>query len=93
MIRKIILTAACACLFACAIHGKYDVPGYITQVKDNRLWVFKPDTKELAEFRAHGETVKQFTEIGAGPEGMTVKAGDAATLKGYLETIKKQQVQ
>jgi hypothetical protein len=89
MIRKLLLAAACVGLFACAIHGQYDRPGFVTEVKDGRLWVFKPDSKELAEYRKSGEVAKQFTEIGGGPEGMTVKAGDAATLKEYLEAFKK----
>nr|WP_269805987.1 hypothetical protein [Pseudomonas sp. NMI1173_11] len=36
-----------------------------------------------------GEPAKQFTDVGAGPEGMTVKAADDKTLKEYLETLKK----
>ncbi len=90
MIRTFILTAACASLLACAVHGKYDTAGFLTDVKDGRLWVFKPDSKELAEYRKNGETVKQFTEIGGGPEGMTVKAGDQKTLEEYLAAIKKK---
>jgi len=50
MIRKFILAASCALLCACAIHGKYDTAGYLTEVKDGRLWVFKADSKELAEY-------------------------------------------
>jgi len=89
MIRKFILAASCALLCACAIHGKYDTAGYLTEVKDGRLWVFKADSKELAEYRKSGELAKQYTAVGEGPEGMTVKAGDPETLKGYLATIKK----
>lgn len=90
MIRKLVLISALASLVACAVHGQYDMPGYLTEVKDGRLWVFKPDSKELAEFQKNGETVKQFTAIGAGPEGMTVKAGDQKTLDEYLAALAKK---
>lgn len=89
MIRNLTLSLICLGLFACAAHGKYDVPGLVTEVKDGRIWVFKPDSPELAEFRKSGELAKQFTEIGGGPDGMTVKAGSAATLKEYLALTKK----
>jgi len=61
----------------------YDKPGFVTEVKENRLWVFKADSKDLAEFRKHGELMKVVTRIGEGPDGMTLKAGDAKTLDEY----------
>lgn len=88
MIRKLVLAATCATLFACAAHGKYDAPGLVTEVKDERIWVFKPDSRELAEFRKTGEMAIQFTSIGGGPDGMTVKATSASVLKEYLEATK-----
>lgn len=91
MIRHLVLAAACATLFACAIHGKYDAAGLITTVKDDRIWVFKPNSAELAQFQKTGELVKQFTNIGGGPEGKTVIAGSESTLKEYLEATKKAQ--
>lgn len=70
----------------CATAGGsgYDKPGFVTEVKENRLWVFKADSKELAEFRKHGELMKVVTRIGEGPNGMTLKAGDAKTLDEYV---------
>ena len=44
---------------------------------------------ELEEFKKTGEPAKQFTDIGTGPEGMTVKSADESTLKDYLQAIKK----
>jgi len=89
MIQKFLLIAALTYLTACSMQGKHDQAGYLTEVRDGRLWVFKPDSKELAEFQKTGETVKQFTAIGAGPEGMTVRAGDQKTLDGYIAALKK----
>ncbi|WLH15061.1 hypothetical protein PSH58_12570 [Pseudomonas hefeiensis] len=61
----------------------------MTKVEDGRLWVFREDSEELKDFQAHGESAKQFTEIGNGPEGMTVKSDDEKALKDYLSTLKK----
>ncbi|MDD1012765.1 hypothetical protein [Pseudomonas rubra] len=77
-------------LFAGAANAsQYDKPGFVTEVEDGRLWVFRADSQELKDFKASGEPAKQFTDIGTGPEGMTVKAADEQTLKEYLETLKK----
>jgi len=40
-------------------------------------------SKELEEFKKTGEPAKQFTDIGRGPDGMTVKAADEQTLEDY----------
>ncbi|MFG0468276.1 hypothetical protein ACF8LF_27155 [Pseudomonas putida] len=69
--------------------SQYDKPGFVTEVEDGRLWVFRADSQELKDFKASGEPAKQFTDIGTDPEGMTVKAADEQTLKEYLETLKK----
>lgn len=63
----------------------YDKPGFVTQVQDGRLWVFREGAKEIDEFRKHGELVKQVIRPGAGPNGMTLKAPDAATINDYLK--------
>lgn len=62
----------------------YAKPGFYTKVVDNRLWVFKPNSKELTEFEQHGEPAKSVSRIGAGPNGMTIRSGDAATIDAYL---------
>jgi hypothetical protein len=86
---KLTLIAAALALAACAQTGgatasKYDKAGFTTEVQDNRLWVFRTGSKEYAEFKKHGELTKMVTRIGAGPNGMTVRAGDAATIDAYL---------
>ncbi len=69
--------------------NKYDREGFVTFVKDNRLWVFRTDSKDLAEFKKLGEVEKHVTRIAAGPDGMTIKAPDAATLDAYLKATQK----
>ena len=64
--------------------ASYDKPGFVTEVHDGRLWVFKQDAKELAEFKKNGELGKQVTRVGAGPNKMTVKAPDTQTIDAYL---------
>ena len=73
-------------LSACATSGSdYDKSGFATAVIDERLWVFRVPSEEYDEFKATGmEPGKFATAIGAGPEGMTVKAPDAETLNAYL---------
>lgn len=67
------------------LAGEYDKPGFVTEVEDGRLWVFKEGSESLAQFREHGEPAKQFTLIGAGPDGMTVKAARQETLDEYMK--------
>ena len=64
----------------------YDKAGFVTEVEDGRLWVFKEGSTELKQFHEYGEPAKQFTQIGAGPDGMTVKAANIDTLNEYLST-------
>lgn len=89
--KKLTLTAMLlTSLFASATFAsQYDKPGFVTEVEDGRLWVFREGSKELEEFKKTGEPAKQFTDIGTGPEGMTVKSADEATLKDYLQALKK----
>lgn len=69
-------------LAACA--SSYDKTGFYTEVKDGRLWVFEEGSKSLAEFKKSGEPAKQYTKIGAGPDGMTIKSDDAKTIDKYM---------
>ncbi|QSL91808.1 hypothetical protein JWV26_18860 [Ectopseudomonas toyotomiensis] len=89
--KKIALTALMlSSLFAgTALASQYDRPGFVTEVEDGRLWVFRENSQELKDFKATGEPAKQFTDIGSGPEGMTVKSADEQTLKDYLQAVKK----
>jgi hypothetical protein len=89
--KKIALTALIlSSLFAgTALDSQYDRPGFVTEIEDGRLWVFRENSQELKDFKATGEPAKQFTGIGSGPEGMTVKSADEQTLKDYLQAVKK----
>lgn len=62
----------------------YNRPGFYTKVDDGRLWVFRADSKELAEFMKSGEPAKQVTRIGGGPNGMTIKSVDTETIDAYM---------
>lgn len=63
----------------------YDKPGFVTVLdKHGRLWVFRAESKELAEFREKGEPAKQVVRPRSGPDGLTLKAADAETLDAYL---------
>jgi hypothetical protein len=59
-------------------------PGYREFVQDGRVWIFKADSKELAEFLKHGEPAKSVTWIGEGPRGTTLRSESAETLLAYL---------
>ncbi|MGL4204594.1 MAG: hypothetical protein ACRCRW_00465 [Aeromonadaceae bacterium] len=73
-----------------SVHSaEHDIPGFITEVEEGRLWVFKEGSLEYQEFKKHGEPLKQFSNIGAGPNGMTVKSADQSTLDSYLSEIAK----
>ena len=89
--KKMTLTAMLlTSLFAtAAFASQYDKPGFVTEVEDGRLWEFREGSKELEEFKKTGEPAKQFTDIGSGPNGMTVKSADDQTLKDYLQSLKK----
>lgn len=72
-------------LAACA--DKYEKAGFVVEQEDGRLWVFKEGSEHLAQFEKTGEPAKQYTAIGAGPEGQTVKAADKAVLDEYLALV------
>jgi len=67
------------------VGTKYDKAGYATYIdKENRLWIFKEGSKELDAFKATGTPPeKHATKVGAGPEGMTVKAADETIIEDY----------
>ncbi len=71
-----------------AFSSQYDRPGFETEIEDGRLWVFREGSKELEEFKKTGEPAVQFNNIGAGPDGMTVKSPSEETLNEYLKAIK-----
>ncbi len=59
-------------------------PGFITRIEDGRLWVFKTDAPEFQNYEEHGELAKHVIRPGAGPQGMTIKAPDSATVDAYM---------
>jgi uncharacterized protein (TIGR03000 family) len=65
--------------------GPHSKPGFVTFVKDGRLWVFRVGSQALADYKKDGEPAKQVTLVGEGPEGMTLKGPDAETLDAYLK--------
>lgn len=71
-------------LVGAATASEFDKAGFVTEIEDGRLWVFKVDSEELKQFHQYGEPAKQFTQIGAGPNGMTVKAANIDVLNEYL---------
>ena len=70
----------------CATTGPPAVgkPGFYTEVREGRLWVLREGSKELEEFKKHGEPAHQVTRIGAGPRGMTIKSSSAEVIDAYL---------
>jgi hypothetical protein len=73
-------------LASCATTGSmsYDKPGFVTDVKDGRLWVFRAGSKELEAYRKSGEPAQMVTRIGAGPTGMSIRATNTKTIEDYL---------
>lgn len=65
------------------IHYMTRTPGFVTFLEDGRLWVFRDDAQELAEYKDKGELAKFVVRPSAGPMGMTLKAPDAETLDAY----------
>lgn len=63
--------------------SEHNLPGFVTEVEEGRLWVFKENSPEYEAFKQHGEPIKQFVSIGTGPDGMTIKAADQAVLDAY----------
>ena len=70
-----------ACATTSMSHKK---PGFYTEVRDNRLWVFREGSKELDDFKKHGEPAHQLTRVGAGPNGITIKSSDGSVIDDYL---------
>lgn len=68
--------------------SSHDKPGFVTFEKDGRLWIYRADSKELANHRANGPSDKHVMRINAGPQGMTLKAPDDKTILDYLATTK-----
>ena len=59
-------------------------PGFYTEVRNGRLWVFREGSPALEEFKKQGEPAHQVTRVGAGPRGMTIKSSEGAVIDEYL---------
>ena len=58
-------------------------PGFTVRTEKGRVWIFRENAKELAEFDKAGELAKQVSRIGAGPGGVTLKSPDFETLDAW----------
>lgn len=64
--------------------AKYNKEGFTTAIINERLWVFKNDSKELADYKTSDiEPAISAMLIGEGPDGMTIKAANADVLAEY----------
>ena len=88
--RASVLAVLLFTLTACAAShtenpsAMVDKPGFVTEVVDDRLWVFQEDSKEYEEYKASGTIKEPVTRVGAGPYGMTIISVDAETIDAYL---------
>lgn len=62
----------------------YGAAGFHTEIVDERLWVLAKPSRELEEFRSHGELAKSVTRIKAGPGGITLRGPSSEVLDAYL---------
>lgn len=63
---------------------KFERPGFVTKVVDNRLWVFKENDPELVKFVKDGELAKHVVLPSSGPKRVTIKAPNRETIDAYL---------
>ncbi len=64
--------------------AQYNKDGFTAAIIKERLWVFKNDSKELADYKESGiEPGISAMLIGEGPDGMTMKAPTADILTEY----------
>ena len=73
--------AVAGCATTMPSHAK---PGFYTEVKDGRLWVFREGSKDLETFKQYGEPAHQVTRVNAAPGGLTIRSSDATTIDDYL---------
>ena len=82
--RALAGSALMLALMTAAHADSYDKPGFVTKIEDGRLWVFKAGSPALDDMQKNGLPEKAAVRIGAGPNGMTIKAPDDETLQSYL---------
>ncbi|GLP98504.1 hypothetical protein GCM10007891_03580 [Methylophaga thalassica] len=64
--KRMILGLTLMACSALSVASDYNLPGFVTEIEDGRLWVFKKDSKELEEFKKHGEPVNRTGKFGGG---------------------------
>lgn len=63
---------------------KFAKPGFVLFEDDGRLWVFKENSPELADFVADGDLAKHVVRPGAGPDNITLRSPDNDVLLAYV---------
>ena len=81
--RILVALSVLAVMSGCAATDSSE-NAFVTEVKEGRLWVFRPDSKDYQDFVKTGEPAKQVTRIGAGPNGITIKAPSAELVNDYV---------
>lgn len=61
--------------------------GFVTELKEDLLWVFRAGDPRQAAFQAGEEPSESVTRPAAGPAGLTVRAPDRETLEAYLAEV------
>ncbi|MDA1266927.1 MAG: hypothetical protein O2816_17740 [Planctomycetota bacterium] len=73
---------------AVMLNYMYAKPGFHAQVgkvaDSDVLWVFAEGSESLEEFLRNGEPATSVTLIGAGPNGITLRGDDKATMLSYV---------
>jgi hypothetical protein len=93
LILATVVTAA-AGLLGCATAGSVSTaaltepaphakPGFFTEERDGRLWVFPEGSDDLKAFQEKGPPVRQVRRISAGPQGQTLISTEAKYLDAY----------
>lgn len=73
-----------AAAFVGCQSGPYDKAGYTAIEKDNRIYIFVPNSGDYQQFKKTGELTKSVTEVGVGPEGKTVIAPEQYMIDRYV---------
>jgi hypothetical protein len=76
--------AMTAAAFVGCQSGPLDKAGYAAIEKDNRIYIFVPNSGDYQQFKKTGELTKSVTEVGVGPEGKTVVAPEKYMIDRYV---------
>ncbi len=61
-------------------------PGYHTELVDGRVWILEEGSEAHQEFAANGEIGKNYTSIGTGPMGMSLRSDSRETVYAWAAT-------